>query len=304
MWGILVLLGIFLIFFYLFLRLRKSSSDNSQKVLSLDTKPEVGTSDMSRALLNNTNAGTIQAFVYPQQPQKTGQLIMCNASGSNNPGEPECSTGQYKVCRCTAGDCSPCKHGGYVNVLNVSNIFRVELLAAPDAARQTAAGAQLVVRTVGLAFPLTANRVEDTTQAKVQSIFEETIPLPNIPFQKWTYLTIAREGRRFDVYYNEKLVVSKRTQYTVDTSIGFGPVVAGDAELVGKITGLETSSEKLNESQIQENYKRKADTTGAPISTNDTNLMDYMPKCEGGSCLSGPEVRPTSPLLDWETPYA
>jgi hypothetical protein len=159
MWGILVLLGIFLIFFYLFLRLRKSSQDTSQKVLSLDTKPEIGTSDMSRALLNNTNAGTIQAFIYPQQPQKTGQLTLCNASGTNNPGEPECSTGQYKLCRCTASDCSPCKHGGYVNVLNVSNIFRVELLAAPDAARRNAAGAQLVVRTLGLAFPLTANSV-------------------------------------------------------------------------------------------------------------------------------------------------
>lgn len=304
MWGILVLLGAFLIFFYLFLRLRNPKNDTAEKILSLDTKPEVGTSDMARTLLSQTNTGTIQAFVYPLQPQKTGQLTLCNSSGSNNPGEPDCSTGQYKLCRCTGSDCSPCRHVGYVNVLNVSNIFRVELLAVPDAARRNAAGSQLVVRTVGLAHPLTANRVEDRTQPKVQTIFEETIPLPNIPLQKWTYITVAREGRRFDIYYNDKLVVSKRAQYTVDTSIGFGPIIAGDPDLVGKITGVEVLAEKLMESQIQDKYKQKADTTGAPLITNTGNIMDMIPKCEGGGCITGPEARPASPLLDWETSYA
>ena len=304
MWGILVLLGAFLIFFFLFMRLRNQSTSPANKVLALDTKPEVGTSNMTKALLNETNTGTIQAFLYPLQPQKTGKVTLCNSSGMNNPGEPECSSGEYKLCRCTGSDCSPCKHNGYVNALNVSNVFRVEILAAPDAARQNAAGAQLVVRTVGLAFPVNQNRVEDISMPKVQTIFEETIPLPNIPFQKWTYLSIAREGRRFDVYYNGKLVVSKRTQYIVDTSIGYGPIVGGDPDLVGKITGVESTPQKLTESDILSQYQRLADTTGSPHETETKNIMDYIPKCEGGSCLSLPEVRPASPLLDWETPYA
>lgn len=304
MWGIVVLLIIFLIFFYSFQRLRTPKEDKKDELFSLSKKPEIGDSDVTRKLLNATNTGTLQAFIYPLQPQKTGTLTMCNPSGSANPGEPDCATGQYNLCRCTASDCSPCAHSGYVNVINVSNIYRLEILAAPDASRRNAAGAQFVVRTVGLAHPLNANRIEDTSQPKAQTIFEETIPLPNIPFQKWTFVTIAREGRRFDIYYNDSLVVSKRTQYVVDTSIGFGPIIAGDPSLVGQITGVKSVSEKLTESQVAEVYKQSADTTGKPYISETLNMKDYLPTCEGGECVTGPSVRPTSPLLDWETPYA
>lgn len=304
MWGIVVLLVVFLIFFFLFQRLRNTKEDESLKMLSLDKKPEVGSSDITRKILSGTNTGTLQAFVFPLQAPKTGTLTLCNPSGSANPGEPDCSTGQYNLCRCNGSDCSPCKHSGYVNVFNVSNIFRIELLAAPDASRRNAASAQLVVRTTGLAFPLSATGVEDNTQPKVPTLFEETIPLPSIPFQKWTFLTVAREGRRFDIYYNDKLVVSKRTQYVVDTSIGFGPIVAGDPGLIGHVTNVQSFREKLSESQVKQNYAEKADTTGKPYTSESINVNDYLPKCEGGDCIKGPTVRPASPLLDWETPYA
>jgi hypothetical protein len=302
MWGIAAILVAFILFVYFFNRLR-TAKPVVDTALSLSDRPQVASAEATKQLLNATNTGTIQAFVYPLQAQKTGTVVLCNPSGSANPGEPNCSSGEYNLCKCVGNDCSKCIHSGYVNILNISNVIRLELLAAPDASRQRAAGAQLVVRTLGMSSPLVNNQ-PDPSAPRTESVFEETIPLPNIPFQKWTFVTIAREGRRFDVYYNGKLVMSKRTQNVVDVRSAFGPIVGGDPSLKGTITRVESFSEKLTQPQIEAKYKEQADTTGQPHMASTLNVFDYIPNCKGGGCLTGPSVRPTSPLLDWETPYA
>ena len=45
-------------------------------------------------------------------------------------------------------------------------------------------------------------------------IYIETFVLPPLPFQKWTMITINREGRRFDIYYNSTLYNTIRTNST------------------------------------------------------------------------------------------
>lgn len=278
--------------------------DESKGPFMLQKRPEVADSTVTRQLLNAANTGTLQAFVYPLQAQKTGTMVLCNPMGSSNPGEPECSTGQYNLCKCIGNDCSKCVHSGYVNVVNISNVIRVELLASPDAGRPNAASAQLVIRTVGMAAPVTQSGTPIESTPRVQTVFEETIPLPEIPFQKWTFITIAREGRRFDIYYNGKIVMSKRTQNVVDIRAGFGPITAGDPNLTGKIAFVQTFPQKLSQADVLANYKAKADTTGQPFISDPTNLFDYLPNCKGGGCITGPKMRPTSPLLDWQTQYA
>lgn len=372
MWGIIAIGIAFIVFWTFFKKLRDTKPNQSMGPFNLAKKPQVATSDTTKLLLNSTNTGTIQAFVYPLQAQKTGTVTLCNPSGSSNPGEPECSSGQYNMCKCIGNDCSKCSHSGYVNVLNISNVIRVELLAAPDAGRPNAASAQLVVRTTGMGNPIIKdcplpNSELPLSQAdkdsiggvklccntqlvngecpggstfgdfqkrfcrtgevpasspwatfyntllkvcegpnipKVQMVFEETIPLPELPFQKWTLLTIAREGRRFDIYYNGKIVTSKRTQNVIDTRAAFGPVIAGDPNLIGKMAFVESFPEKLTQAQIQQKYQENADTTGQPRVSAPMNIFDYLPNCEGGGCISGPKMRPGSPLLDWETQYA
>ena len=370
MWRIIAIAIAFLVFWTFFKRLRDTKPNQSMGPFNLAKKPQVATSDVTKLLLNSTNTGTIQAFVYPLQAQKTGTMTLCNPRGSSNPGEPECSTGQYNMCKCVGNDCSKCSHSGYVNVLNISNVIRVELLASPDAGRPNAAAAQLVVRTTGMSSPLLTTcavsgselpldpsqfgnvkaccdrplengrcpgitiqnekqklcvvgdpntipndwlrsyvsdgfRQCDTSNvAKVQVVFEETIPLPEIPFQKWTLVTIAREGRRFDIYYNGKIVASKRTQNVVDVRAAYGPIVAGDPNLLGKLAFVESFPEKLTQSQVEAKYKENADTTGQPRVSAPLNVFDYLPNCEGGGCITGPKMRPGSPLLDWETQYA
>jgi hypothetical protein len=303
MWGLIAILIAFVVFWTLFKKLQDQKTAVSQGPFSLQTRPQVATSDITRQILNTTNAGTVQAFVYPLQAQKTGTMTLCNPSGSENPGEPECGSGAYNMCKCIGSDCGRCNHSGYVNVLNISNVIRLELLASPDAGRPNAAGANLVVRTSGMGHPI-VNGATDISLPKVQMVFIETIPLPNIPFQKWIYLTIAREGRRFDVYYNEKLVASKRTQNIVDTRAAFGPIVAGDPNLIGKMAFVQSFPEKLNQSQVEANYRAISDTTGQPTISSPLNIFDYLPNCKDGGCISGPTMRPASPLQDWKTQYA
>lgn len=287
-----VILGVaIIIFIIMFNKLRTEKKDTSRGPFELSARPEIGTTDVTQTLLSKSNTGTLQAFVYPMQASKTPMTTPCTADGISTPGLPSCSTGRFNVCECDNNDCSRCYHVGYVNVLNISNIVRLELLAAPDASRPNAASTQLVVRTVGMLN-------------NAQKVFEETIPLPNLLMQKWTCVTIGREGRRFDVYYNGKLVTSKRTQYTVDIRTAVGPIFAGDPKLMGKVALAEAYPEKLTASAILEKYKSNSDTTGAPNVMNQLDIFQFIPNCEGGNCNQGPTVRPTSPLQDWQTRYA
>jgi hypothetical protein len=375
MWGIVALLIAFTVFYFMFQRLRAPKTDLFEGPYSLNKLNEVANNTKTQLFLNSTNTGTIQAFIYPLQPQKTGNLVVCNPRGGDRPQDPDCSTGQFDMCKCDGNDCTKCIHTGYVTLLNISNVIRLELLTAPDAGRPQASKVQLIVRTVGMTSPqfeqclypdsaldmtrypaqmignvkfccdtpVKNGECPETTMVnianklcymgdlssmapmytdflrnmkipkcvvpyvpKTQAIFEETIPLPDIPLQKWTYVTIAREGRRFDVYYNGKIVLSKRTQNVIDLRSGFGPITAGHPFLMtGKIALVEVLSEKLNQSDVEASYRAKADTLGQPsIATSSQDLLNFLPTCKDGGCITGPKVRPTSPLLDWTSKYA
>lgn len=255
---------------------------------------EIGDVKDTQTILTATNSGTLQAFVYPLAFQRTGTVSMCSDGTTPQPGEPDCNSGRFGMCECEGTDCSKCKHIGYVNILNISNVVRLEMLTSPDASRQNAALVQLVVRT--LQKKVTSN---DT------KVVEETLVLPMIPIQKWTMITIARDGRRYDVYYNSKLVFSKRTEHVLDINSAVGPIVSGDANLYGSITNVEVFSRRLTGAEVAANYSKLADTTGKPYTTSpDMKLSDYISFCKDGACLKGISVRPASPLLDWDTQYA
>lgn len=255
---------------------------------------QVGDVKDTQKMLIEGNTGSLQAFVYPLAFQRTGQVSMCSDGSNPQPGEPDCNSGRFGICECVGTDCSRCKHIGYVNLLNVSNVLRLEMLTSPDASRQNAALVQLVLRTLR----------RKPTSAETQTV-EETIVLPMIPLQKWTMITIARDGRRYDVYYNNKIVNSKRTEFVLDVNSAVGPIQAGDANIYGTITDIEVFSSRLTQAEVSSNYARLADTNGQPYSSKkDMNLKDFLPTCEGGNCIKGVTVRPASPLLDWDTQYA
>ena len=260
----------------------------------LEEVKQVGNTGASQTILAASNSGSLQAFVYPLAYQRTGQVSLCSDGTTPQPGEPNCDSGRFGICPCVGTDCSRCKHVGYVNLLNISNVVRLEMLTSPDASRQNAAQVQLVART------LRRKQTDATTET-----VEETLVLPTIPLQRWTMITIARDGRRYDVYYNDKLVSSKRTEHIIDTNSAVGPILAGDKNLTGSVAYVQVFDTRLSQSQVAANYHSLADTTGKPYLANQgPKFTDVFSVCEGGACLKGPSVRPSSPLLDWDTLYA
>lgn len=260
----------------------------------LQKQEQIGSVKDTQTVLTAANSGSLQAFVYPLAFQRTGKVSMCSDGTTPQPGEPDCNSGRFGICACEGTDCSKCKHIGYVNILNISNVVRLEMLTSPDASRQNAALIQLVVRTLR----------KKTTSNDTQTV-EETIVLPMIPIQRWTMITITRDGRRYDVYYNDKLVTSKRTEHILDSNSAVGPIVSGDTNLYGSITNVEVVSTRVTQAEVAAKYARLADTTGKPYSsTPDMKLSDFISFCKDGACLKGISVRPASPLLDWDTQYA
>ena len=294
MW-IWIVLGLAIVTMLLFLFSPWEKKDTSViGPFPLEQVKQVGNTGASQKIIVASNSGSLQAFVYPLAYQRTGQVSLCSDGTTPQPGEPNCDSGRFGICACAGTDCTPCKHVGYVNLLNISNVVRLEMLTSPDASRQNAAQVQLVIRT------LRRKRSDSTTET-----VEETLVLPEIPLQRWTMITIARDGRRYDIYYNQKLVTSKRTEHVVDTSSAFGPILAGDRNLTGSVAYVEVFDTRLSQSQVRANYQRLADTTGRPYLENQgPKLTDVFSICEGGACLKGPSVRPSSPLLDWDTQYA
>ncbi len=260
----------------------------------LQTVKEIGEVKDTQTVLTASNSGTLQAFVYPLAYQRTGEVSMCSDGTSPQPGEPDCNSGRFGICACEGTDCSKCKHIGYVNIINISNVVRLEMLTSPDASRQNAALVQLVVRT--LRKKVTSNDTE---------VIEETLVLPMIPLQKWTMITIARDGRRYDVYYNDKIVTSKRTEHVLDINSAVGPIQSGDSRLTGTITDVSVYPDRLSASAVSANYARLADTNGKPYSSQtDIGISELFGFCKDGACLKGISVRPASPLMDWDTNYA
>lgn len=127
----------------------------------------------------------------------------------------------------------------------------------------------------------------------------ETAQLPVIPYQKWTALTVVREGRRFDVYYNGELVASKRP--TAYVRIELASISAGSTNMRGKITNIYIAGRSYNKADIAEIYRNTSDTRGKPYVTE-----KIIPKlgCPSGLLCSIVSTPPENPYKRWQTQYS
>jgi hypothetical protein len=134
----------------------------------------------------------------------------------------------------------------------------------------------------------------------------ETIPLAPIPMQKWTMITIAKDGRRIDVYYNDRFVSSSSLDNMI---VGTGDgtiVVAGDIGLSGSIGIVRFDNGRLPITAVSRLYSQLSDTRGAPntISANVSGPTVSMSEnsapfyqrvlsalCLDGSCLKVPQIQ-------------
>jgi len=211
--------------------------------------------------------------------------------------------------------------------MTIGDTCFLEVLPAPDAGRQGKAMTQLAVRTKTTVDSTGAPLVMDTSgsNTKFESVIE-FLTLPPIPVHKWVMITISREGRRFDIYYDGNLVLSQKTLYNIATTADTKGVIVGGAGFGGYGAGFDFAPTATNGSEVSAKHSQRSDTRGAPFVTlpEDVSTTSLQPVtgaamslpgftiggmklpsiCPTGGCFTGPTVRPAQPWLDWETSYA
>ena len=320
-----ILLGVILVFYF--------SPSYAPKILvaapgpySLDKMTTIIDQKESTPFYSESN-GSFSCFVYLNPLNRTGAYAACGT----NPNQASCDDGSFPPCACNAatGDCSVCSHAGYSMVFNISGIVSLEVLVAPDASRQGQAMAQLIVKTEGLAVTPTATPLTPI-QSSTSQKYIETLSLPPIPLQKWTFVTVAREGRRFDVYFNDSIVISQKTMNMPISNVtgsNMGGITSGSNGLAGHLALGNLYNYRLSSLDVANKYAEYADTRGRPYLNTTTNpltlsdagglvptysaslstgLSSYIPSmslCPSGGCLNPPTIRPASPLCDWSNSY-
>jgi len=105
---------------------------------------------------------------------------------------------------------------------------------------------------------------QSTAQLVVYTSHKEfdAIPLPPLPQQTWVFISILRDGRRFDVMYDDKIVASQRIDvYPLAIQ---NPLVIGDKALLGQAIHMFTKSTRATPSQISALRASYSDMTGQP----------------------------------------
>ena len=273
---------------------------------------------------------TFQGFINLEKLQKTGISTPCS---STDPSLPSCDTGRYSLCSCIGNDCKKCYHQGYITLMNFNDICKLEALGAPDSSRQGQAMIQFTIKTQssGDIVDEKKNPVNPEFHAKDSSgnsaqteksdIYLETFVLPPLYFQKWTMITISREGRRFDFYYNNVLVLSKQTSTVLYNSPLSSDITVGNSSLNGSV-GFFTLYNTIQSSvDINKQYTSFTTTRGSPIFDSNpeiglTNLsLDRLPigglqelrlpnLCPSGDCVNNPVNPPSLPYYEWSSSYA
>ena len=158
-----------------------------------------------------------------------------------------------------------------------------------------------------LQFSYAANSAQlaiQTFNTSTREAKEEYIELPAFPQQKWVQLGILREGRRFDVMYNDKIVASKRLEHM--------PVYAsaslsiGGQQLRGVFRQGRVFNYRLSLQDVRDELADTSDTRQKPPTDITMTLGNPFSifTCPGGFFCRSDGRQPKNALQEWETPYA
>jgi hypothetical protein len=150
---------------------------------------------------------------------------------------------------------------------------------------------------------------QSTAQLIVYTTHREfiTIPLPPLTQQKWIFISILRDGRRFDVMYDDKIVASHRID-VYPLSIA-NPLVIGDKALLGQAIHMFTQSSRATPNQISALRASYSDMTGQPPVKFPLPFLPIPFGNVQSSCVPGMPCNPVSAppnnaLKAWSSRYA
>lgn len=131
----------------------------------------------------------------------------------------------------------------------------------------------------------------------------QSIPIPNVPLQRWTQVTLCQEGRTIDMYVNGQL--AKSDQLTNLPRGSAGSIVIAPGNIMGQAAYVQIWPRRLSGNDIAGNYADTSDSQGRPLlGPNLFVALKSLPNifCGAGGCTgSSPSAQPSQ---TWEFPYA
>jgi hypothetical protein len=245
----------------------------------------------------SSRACAMRFAIYVESAPRTVRAVDCIPSNQTATRfAPDCSDYQYKPCKCVGADCSYCAldnttAGHMSKLLNVSDFVQLWASGYTNQNDKPYVPVLLKIRTS-----------KDTSQH-----YMESIALPAIPLQKWTAITIVKEGRRFDIYYGSKLEVSKMTDSVPvepDTTLQW---IAGNNRWKGQIGLFKGFPSMRTTHDVEADMYELLNTRGVPY-YEDSFLrfpsFPELPKCFFGNCGALPDIKPRNPFSVYQSSVA
>jgi hypothetical protein len=131
----------------------------------------------------------------------------------------------------------------------------------------------------------------------------EEIKCADFPMQKYVYLTIIREGRRFTVFYNDQVAADARVSNPINTVIT--NITVGSQGLPGEWALVNMSPYAYRLDDIRIKMDLTSNTRRVPYVTP-TLSLDFLSCPNGFFCFGANTSQQStlSPLRRWQTQYA
>lgn len=138
------------------------------------------------------------------------------------------------------------------------------------------------------------------------TLHQEIIELPQIPKQKWQFIAILRDGRRFDVIYNNEIVASQILEYY--PAIISSPLSIGNNGLNGSVIHVIINEKRLTPVQVERERVSHVDTNNTVLEADSIDIslpgLNLFAQCPPGLPCDPITKPPSSNLMQWKSPYA
>lgn len=163
------------------------------------------------------------------------------------------------------------------------------------------------VNTISARFKVQSNKLS-TSYNKLTTVTNrdyEIIDLPPIPKQKWVFIAILRDGRRFDIIYDNKIVASHRLKnYPV---VIINPLSIGETRLDGSAIHIIINNKRLSPNDVERERITHVDTNNMVLEDNQINMtlpgLHLFAQCPPGLPCDPITRPPNNKLVKWDTPY-
>lgn len=186
-----------------------------------------------------------------------------------------------------SGDRTSKYTNSYTSLLKIENDWYLEIAPSPIGKDSTAARLRVQTNDGG-------------------TLKEEIIKIPQIPKQKWMFIAILRDGRRFDVIYNNTIVASQILEYY--PVVISSPLSIGNPGIDGSVIHVMVNGNILTQTTVERERLAHVDTNNTVLDTDSIDIsfpgLKLIARCPPGLPCDPITKAPSNNLLQWSTPYA